>query len=851
MFSKFKRIITNLIYFLKKEYGKKVELFFAKSLKIFFLLFAGWAMIKYFISSDWIKAFLKDFYLPHKPYKDIWEYLFAGIRKKIFYSLIDYTDVVEAWEIQKATTEALTKWHDSLENPELTKESSLQLKIDEITNYINAVFATYEIGNNLMFCLLLFIIFTFCAYTPQQWKSRNVSLIEFCKYMYLNCYCFVISYVIFCIWLPSKNYPQKNELSNQKHRIGEILHNHLEMIKVPGLKFEIKKILNDSRNKQKVKREVRKVRDFENALDEYYLAFKDRKNNFNFNNEILNNETYVNFRLMLGGLTADDVDPTKPFNQKIVPEWEIFDIQAKSTYKILIEDPISAILRELFGKKVQYDDEKLELLMVRNKWYLTHNIQLTGGYDKLITEAVIKRDMLHDWYWKLENNEKVVQKNLWDLNSFIEFRNFYNFAKQEQKQKEKEFEILWELFFFYKDKLNLNWEDFPNNFYKIENGAVSFLVKIFKKTQNEVIFNFLKSSYFKNKKSLDFVEKLKATVEIPFSNDKTETEVIKNCKIIIKSILDSSLAKEIRSEPEPLIKDYSDLNEIFLKMIKNINCQEKNYFFEKEKMFNEIKKKTRGELLNSMDIFVNGKCNELISGDVVDRYALLGYTEKLERVREAEILENIYKIKHKLPNIASNGDTKNWDILIYEKFFSILKKFNFEYLFAEDVRNPLYYEFFQNLGKTISAGEMSFGILFTPATIGIHLYAFILLILALPLIPKFISFKVFAVEKLSSYECGFAPFSLKSVANEAHYVIVGIIFLIFDLEIVYFVPFLVNVVITNMSRFLFLFFNMSVVLTVVIELSSGAISWPVWMHLKRNKNELRDLTWKNKIKSLF
>jgi NADH:ubiquinone oxidoreductase subunit 3 (subunit A) len=43
-------------------------------------------------------------------------------------------------------------------------------------------------------------------------------------------------------------------------------------------------------------------------------------------------------------------------------------------------------------------------------------------------------------------------------------------------------------------------------------------------------------------------------------------------------------------------------------------------------------------------------------------------------------------------------------------------------------------------------------------------------------------------EKLSPYECGFEPFSLGSGAFDVHFYIVGVLFIIFDLEVIFLYP---------------------------------------------------------------
>jgi NADH-quinone oxidoreductase subunit A len=61
--------------------------------------------------------------------------------------------------------------------------------------------------------------------------------------------------------------------------------------------------------------------------------------------------------------------------------------------------------------------------------------------------------------------------------------------------------------------------------------------------------------------------------------------------------------------------------------------------------------------------------------------------------------------------------------------------------------------------------------------------SFVLFLLSLLLSPASIS-----VEKSSSYECGFEPFGDARSAFDIHFYLVGLLFLIFDLEIVFLFP---------------------------------------------------------------
>lgn len=62
----------------------------------------------------------------------------------------------------------------------------------------------------------------------------------------------------------------------------------------------------------------------------------------------------------------------------------------------------------------------------------------------------------------------------------------------------------------------------------------------------------------------------------------------------------------------------------------------------------------------------------------------------------------------------------------------------------------------------------------------------IILVLSYFLSPQF----RFSTEKLSSYECGFEPFGDARMAFDIHFYIIGILFLLFDLEVVFLFPWL-------------------------------------------------------------
>jgi NADH:ubiquinone oxidoreductase subunit 3 (subunit A) len=86
------------------------------------------------------------------------------------------------------------------------------------------------------------------------------------------------------------------------------------------------------------------------------------------------------------------------------------------------------------------------------------------------------------------------------------------------------------------------------------------------------------------------------------------------------------------------------------------------------------------------------------------------------------------------------------------------------------------------------------------------------------LIAFFLSPKELSFEKLSSYECGFEPFKLAHSIFNIQFFVVGILFMIFDLELAYIFPwvlFLGNL--TLFSIFLMIFFIILLIIGFVYE----------------------------------
>ena len=89
-----------------------------------------------------------------------------------------------------------------------------------------------------------------------------------------------------------------------------------------------------------------------------------------------------------------------------------------------------------------------------------------------------------------------------------------------------------------------------------------------------------------------------------------------------------------------------------------------------------------------------------------------------------------------------------------------------------------------------------------------------------------ISFKENNWEKNSSYECGFEPFTDARNAFNIQFYIIGILFIIFDIEISFLLPWAINLGNLGLFSFwimvLFLFF---LIIGFIYEWKKGALNW--------------------------
>jgi NADH-quinone oxidoreductase subunit A len=103
--------------------------------------------------------------------------------------------------------------------------------------------------------------------------------------------------------------------------------------------------------------------------------------------------------------------------------------------------------------------------------------------------------------------------------------------------------------------------------------------------------------------------------------------------------------------------------------------------------------------------------------------------------------------------------------------------------------------------------------------------AFLLLVSSLK-----ISSKEYDAEKLSAYECGFTPIGDARQPFHVRFYLVGILFLLFDLEVIFLFPWAVSLHWFNVTEFyysLYVVMSFLLLLTIgyVYEWDKGALDW--------------------------
>ena len=81
-------------------------------------------------------------------------------------------------------------------------------------------------------------------------------------------------------------------------------------------------------------------------------------------------------------------------------------------------------------------------------------------------------------------------------------------------------------------------------------------------------------------------------------------------------------------------------------------------------------------------------------------------------------------------------------------------------------------------------------------------------------------------EKASVYECGFEPFAEANVTFSIQFIVVGILFMIFDLELAYLFPWVTYLgILPGYSLFIMFLFLILLVIAFIYEWKKGALDW--------------------------
>lgn len=111
----------------------------------------------------------------------------------------------------------------------------------------------------------------------------------------------------------------------------------------------------------------------------------------------------------------------------------------------------------------------------------------------------------------------------------------------------------------------------------------------------------------------------------------------------------------------------------------------------------------------------------------------------------------------------------------------------------------------------------------------IFLYKFFFFCLVITLVLFSISFfgiyQVTEIEKMSAYECGFNPYNDSRIKFEIRFFLIGILFLMFDLEIVFLLPWIMITLqgVTLMAFISIFIFLLILLIGVLLEIIKGAL----------------------------
>jgi NADH-quinone oxidoreductase subunit A len=93
-------------------------------------------------------------------------------------------------------------------------------------------------------------------------------------------------------------------------------------------------------------------------------------------------------------------------------------------------------------------------------------------------------------------------------------------------------------------------------------------------------------------------------------------------------------------------------------------------------------------------------------------------------------------------------------------------------------------------------------------------------------LPKFLAYKKYNKAKLDSYECGFEPFGDARSKFDVRFYLVAILFIIFDLEVTFLIPWAITLgKIGSFGFFSMMFFLFVLTVGFIYEWKKGALEW--------------------------
>lgn len=107
----------------------------------------------------------------------------------------------------------------------------------------------------------------------------------------------------------------------------------------------------------------------------------------------------------------------------------------------------------------------------------------------------------------------------------------------------------------------------------------------------------------------------------------------------------------------------------------------------------------------------------------------------------------------------------------------------------------------------------------------------LILCLVILLAAKIFSFSIPNAEKNIAYECGYKPFDYASYPFDIHFYRVGILFLLFDVEIIFLFPWVLNFYqLTLEGHYVVFSFIGLLLLGFIYEIKSEALNWYPILH---------------------